>query len=143
MSGLNDTLPAWLFDFVPSETDKINILLVLCVMLFMAVVVVAVRRRKAEQEVTEIYRALGQFADCIERIESRQRKLGQDVAALLQQNEKGQAPEGEEQQPAEVEEPSEPRAATVHHLGVGLKQLRDVMAQDAVNDAPEKAQAAE
>jgi hypothetical protein len=138
MSGLNDPLPAWLFQFAPSDSDKINILLMLCVMLFTAVVVIGLRRRRAEREVTEIYRALGQFADCIERIETRQRKLGQDVAALLRKKD-----EEAEQAPAlpAPAEPPEVRAATVHHLGAGLKQLRDAMAQDAAQQ--EKAQAAE
>jgi hypothetical protein len=145
MSGLNDPLPAWLFQFAASDSDKINILLVLCIMLFTAVVVVAVRRRRAEREVTEIYHALGQFADCIERIENRQRKLGQDVAALLRQQEQEQ----EEEQvrasaPAPEAEQPEPRpAATVHQLSAGLKQLREAMAEDPIAKGSEEAQAAE
>lgn len=143
MSGLNDPLPAWLFQFTASDSDKINILLVLCIMLFTAVVVVAVRRRRAEREVTEIYHALGQFADCIERIENRQRKLGQDVAALLRQKEKGLEDEQARAAAPAADQP-EMQAATVHKLGAGLKQLREAMAEAPEEEQrPEEAQAAE
>jgi hypothetical protein len=142
MSGLNDPLPAWLFQFTANDSDKINILLVLCIMLFTAVVVVAVRRRRAEREVTEIYHALGQFADCIERIENRQRKLGQDVAALLRQKERELEEEPMRAPAPAVEQPEMP-AATVHKLGAGLKQLRDAMAEAPDAKRPEEAQAAE
>jgi hypothetical protein len=138
MSGLNDPLPAWLFQFALSDGDKINILLALFVMLFIAVLVVGVRRRRAEREVTEIYQALGQFADCIERIETRQRKLSQDVTAILRHKE-----QEAEQAQAPAPEPQEPRVATVHQLGGVLKQLREVMAEEPPANQPQEPQAAE